>query len=201
MTFFTAGQDTTSQAINMCVFEISRNPLILETLRLEIAEKVPDLKNINYESLSKMHYLTAIIKEGFRIYLPVQIFMPRIATKDFRLGNLQIKKNTIIECLLGNKGFHDDYFENPKQFNPDRWLVDGKIKELDDPFVILPFWAGARNCIGQHFAWIVLRLIIVILFANYDVTITSDPNLKMTNRFLYEPFDPIMATFKKRQTK
>jgi cytochrome P450 len=43
------------------------------------------------------------------------------------------------------------YYENPEQFNPDRWTEALKIHL--PRFSYFPFGGGIRGCIGEPFAW------------------------------------------------
>jgi cytochrome P450 len=52
--------------------------------------------------------------------------------------------------LLRAIGRDPEYFPDPEQFNPQRWLTeDGKIKEELKSF---PFGFGRRVCPGQYMA-------------------------------------------------
>ena len=69
-TIFFAGNDTTANLVNWCLFALSQEPEITAKVKKELDDKL-DESNITYESLEKLVYLKAIIKETFRMYPPV----------------------------------------------------------------------------------------------------------------------------------
>lgn len=72
-----------------------------------------------------------------------------------------------------------DVWENPTNFDPDRFQ-DTKIKERD-PYQYVPFSAGPRNCIGQHFALDEIKVILIKVVQKFKVRV--DP----TNEAVCEP--------------
>jgi cytochrome P450 len=60
---------------------------------------------------------------------------------------------------------HDEAnWQNPKQFDPDRFLVPGQV----DNDAFQPFAKGQRNCIGQQLAIIEAKVIIVLTLRFFD---------------------------------
>jgi cytochrome P450 len=74
--------------------------------------------------------------------------------------------------------------DDVEEYIPERWLNPERIPK--DCF--LPFSAGTRNCIGQNFAMMVIRIIVVTLIRRYkfedipnqdmDIVHFLTPNLK-----------------------
>ena len=62
-------------------------------------------------------------------------------------------------------------FKDPLVFNPERFLQ--KANSLGDiarhPFAFIPFSAGARNCIGQKFAMMEMKIILSLLLFNFEM--------------------------------
>ena len=56
-------------------------------------------------------------------------------------------------------------------FKPERFLQ--KANSLGDtarhPFAFIPFSAGARNCIGQKFAMMEMKIILSLLLFNFEM--------------------------------
>ncbi|GBC01251.1 hypothetical protein RclHR1_04110003 [Rhizophagus clarus] len=62
---------------------------------------------------------------------------------------------------------HDPKYwgKNVEEFVPERWLdIDNPPKDI-----FYPFSAGSRNCIGQNFALMEMRLMIASLLFQFDV--------------------------------
>ena len=59
-------------------------------------------------------------------------------------------------------------FKDPLVFNPERFLQ--KTNETSrHPFAFIPFSAGARNCIGQKFAMMEMKIILSLLLFNFEM--------------------------------
>jgi cytochrome P450 len=56
------------------------------------------------------------------------------------------------------------HWQNPTQFDPDRFLVPGQV----DNDAFQPFAKGPRNCIGQQLAIIEAKVIIVLTLRFFD---------------------------------
>jgi cytochrome P450 len=57
-----------------------------------------------------------------------------------------------------------EFFTNPLEFDPDRWLGSG----VDKSGAWQPFEKGPRNCIGQQLALLEVKLIAVLTLREFD---------------------------------
>ena len=66
-----------------------------------------------------------------------------------------------------------EHFKNPMVFNPERFLQNTHFDEPTSgsrhPFAFIPFSAGARNCIGQKFAMMEMKIILSLLLFNFEM--------------------------------
>jgi cytochrome P450 len=94
-------------------------------------------------------YALAVVKEAMRLYPPAYV-VARRATRDVTLRGHEIRKNEI--CIVDIIGIHRraHYFPQPLRFDPDRFLPENDKRLSKHAF--LPFGAGPRICIGNHFA-------------------------------------------------
>ena len=76
-------------------------------------------------------------------------------------------------------------FKDPLVFNPERFFQKSNSLDKNNrhPFAFIPFSAGARNCIGQKFAMMEMKIILSLLLFNFEmvpvketkkVTVTAD---------------------------
>jgi cytochrome P450 len=68
-------------------------------------------------------------------------------------------------------GLHhnEKIWENPDQFDPDRWSEE-RIKQVPNiRTCYMPFSIGSRNCIGKIFTHAEVPLITVIILKQYNV--------------------------------
>lgn len=197
VTFILAGTNTTAITVAMTLYALALRPEVLEKLRKEISELYDTEKNpLTIDSINKMNWLTAVVKETLRVYNP-GAFGPtfKMANQDHTVGEYNIKKGTIIGVASVFTFFNEKYFENPNEYNPQRWIDRPNPTEA---FAYTPFWAGARNCIGQHLAQLETKIILCEFIKNFDFTVTKDYKLRMNALKGYGPEDGVKMDLKLR---
>ncbi|XP_030750650.1 probable cytochrome P450 49a1 [Sitophilus oryzae] len=176
------GVDTTSIALASTIYQLSQNKTKQDILYKELQNALPkkDAK-IDVESLEKMPYLKACIKETLRMY-PVIIGNGRSLQSDTVLAGYHVPKGTHVifpHLVVSNS---KDYFCQPHKFMPERWLkTDSKHscpvhkQEKIHPFVSLPFGYGRRSCLGRRFAETELNIMLAKIFRKYQVEYDYEP--------------------------
>lgn len=146
MTLMLAGHETTANALSWTFHLLARHPKERETMEKELDALGT---NPTYEDLAKLPYTLAVFKEAMRLFPPAYM-VARRAIEDVAIGEHYIGKGTI--CFVSVIGIHHrpDVFADPERFDPTRFLGD-KEKQLPR-CAYMPFGAGPRICIGNHFA-------------------------------------------------
>ncbi len=146
MTLFLAGHETTANALSWTLYLLARNPAARARLEAEVDAlgRIP-----SYDDLKQLPWTLAVLKESMRLYPPAYILARRVV-EDVVIGNHQIHKHTIV--LVNVLGIHrrPDLFPEPESFDPERFMGDAE-KQLPR-CGYMPFGAGPRVCIGNHFA-------------------------------------------------
>ena len=153
-----AGHETTALSLTWTCFLLNQHPKIYQKLLAEI-----DLYGDNYMYyFGPESYLMAVIKESMRLYPPAWV-MDRIGLAEDCVDGKKIPANTIILNFI--YGLHRDanYWEQPEEFNPNRFLGGEKHEAY------LPFGAGPRLCIGNHFAYLELVISLCQLLKKYQL--------------------------------
>jgi cytochrome P450 len=194
ITFFTAGMDTTGHMIAMAIYLLSKNPQYLPRLEAELKTVNLQESTITNEIVNKLEFHTCVLKETLRFYTPAPGLFPRYVNHDFMLGKYKILKGTSVRPNFIYNFSHQDYFEDPEAFKPERW----ENPKINDTFAYVPFSAGQRNCIGQHLAMIEGRIILSEFLRMFKYTIPQDYEAKMMVRFLYEPANKISVDLEPR---
>jgi len=199
--FLTAGQETTSNLLSMIIYVLTQHPEHKISLLREIQKEIKDINQITYEETNNLVLLNAVIKETLRLYTPAYQEFPRLATKDTELGELKVKKGTVVSAYLTLGTWK--HFKEPNLFKPERWNEggEGKLAEANEPFGYLPFYAGPRNCLGQHFALLQTKIFLIHFISKFDFNLKPGYQLRMTSKFTYQPVDPVMIQLSLRNPK
>ena len=94
---------------------------------------------------------------------------------------------------------HPEYWEEPQRFDPDRFAPE-RVKQRSR-WQYLPFGAGPRMCIGNHFALMEMQLLLALLIRRYDFHLVSDQRVEMQPLITLKPKGGIRMRVKKRQQK
>jgi cytochrome P450 len=159
ITLFTAGHETTGNALTWTWYLLSQHPEVEAKLHAELDEvlggRVPTM-----EDLPKLQYTEMVFSEAMRLYPPAW-GIDRTVVEDFEVGGYVIPKGAVITLNQYAMHRHPRYYPNPSKFDPMRWTPEEKAKR--PKFAYFPFGGGARMCIGEQFAWMEGVLVLATL--------------------------------------
>jgi cytochrome P450 len=155
MTLFLAGHETTANALAWALYLLARHPDVRARAEAELDALGERGAPLRHDDLKRLPFTLAILKETMRLYPPAFV-IGRRSRRDVVLSGgaggqrFEVKKHT--NLLVNVIGIHrrDDAFPDPERFDPTRFLGD-REKELPR-CAYMPFGAGSRVCIGNHFA-------------------------------------------------
>ncbi len=162
---FTAGHETTSNALTFTMMLLAHHPEIQEKVFQEVSEQIDDLSPI--EQISKYQYTKQCIEEAMRLYPPA-FLSDRVAIDDDQYNGTTLKKGTTILISFYEIHRHKDFWNDPLVYNPDRFDPAVDKKEYADWY--FPFGAGPRMCIGNNFAMYEMILAISDIVRKYKIT-------------------------------
>ncbi|RHZ67641.1 hypothetical protein Glove_300g113 [Diversispora epigaea] len=157
-------------AIPFTLFSLTQYPDIQKKLCEEI-DQVLEGRLPTFEDLSKMNYLTQVIKESLRLHSPA-LFCARLfkSSKSFKLSSdeeLIITPGTTILYPIPLYHENPEYFDDPLIFNPSRFSHenDKKIK----PNVWCPFGFGSRICPADKISIMDAKMLISLILQKFTV--------------------------------
>ncbi|KLT71707.1 cytochrome P450 [Flavobacterium sp. ABG] len=162
---FTAGHETTANALTFTLHLLGNNPDVQQKVLEEILKIEAETEDV-VEQLQKMTYTNAVLNESMRLYPPAWI-TDRQNVEDDTLGGYNIKKGTLIGVSFYELHRNVKYWENPDDFNPERFLGEQKKQSMS---YFYPFGAGPRMCIGAGFAIYEMCLAIAHIVKKYKIT-------------------------------
>lgn len=144
----TQGHETTSGALSFVFYYLVKHPSILRRAQQEVDDVIGDA-GVQSEHLSKLPYVTAILRESLRLQptAPAFTFGAKAKEGEVLAGKYFIPHGQPIHALLYNVHRDQDiYGASAEEFDPDR-MMDGRFEELP-PGSWKPFGNGSRGCIG-----------------------------------------------------
>ncbi|KAI4471061.1 cytochrome p450 family 4 [Holotrichia oblita] len=188
-TFMFGGHDTISSTISFALFELAKSPDMQEKLLEEIEAVVGVNKEepITLRHLNDMGYMDRVVKEVLRLY-PAAPLIERELEQNVVLNGLKYPKGTTISFHFYIQHRRPELFPDPTRFDPDRFLPENVA--LRHTFAYIPFSAGPRNCIGQKYATINMKITIANILRYFEVhpvvpahtpILANDAVLKSTN--------------------
>lgn len=159
MTIFLAGYETIANALTWTWYLLSQNPQVEKKVQAEV-DAVLGGRDATYEDFPNLRYTEMVLAESMRLYPPAWA-MGRLALEDFELGPYFLPKGSTV--FLCQYVMHRDprFFPDPERFDPERWTPEAKTSR--PRFSYFPFGGGARQCIGESFAWMEGILILATL--------------------------------------
>nr|XP_023481118.1 docosahexaenoic acid omega-hydroxylase CYP4F3 isoform X1 [Equus caballus]XP_023481119.1 docosahexaenoic acid omega-hydroxylase CYP4F3 isoform X1 [Equus caballus]XP_023481121.1 docosahexaenoic acid omega-hydroxylase CYP4F3 isoform X1 [Equus caballus]XP_023481123.1 docosahexaenoic acid omega-hydroxylase CYP4F3 isoform X1 [Equus caballus] len=168
-TFMFRGHDTTASGLAWVLYNLARHPEHQERCRQEVRELLRDRepKEIKWDDLAQLPFLTMCIKESLRLHPPVAA-ISRCCTQDVVLpdGRVIPKGNM---CVISIFGIHHNpsVWQDPEVYDPFRFNPENPQKR--SPLAFIPFSAGPRNCIGQTFAMTEMKVVLALTLLRFRV--------------------------------
>lgn len=172
LTFMIAGHETSSGTLSFAIYYLLKNPDVIRKLRDEIDAVIGEGQP-KYEHLSKLPYLTAIVRETLRLQPPASTRGVK-AIEDTVVGDGKYAIKAGAPFLIQTWVAMRDpalWGEDVLEFKPER-MLDGKFEALP-PNAWQPFGYGMRACIGRPFAWQEIMLAIASVVQKFDLSLVD----------------------------
>ncbi|KAL4693038.1 hypothetical protein H8959_016848 [Pygathrix nigripes] len=129
--------------LSWVLYNLARHPEYQERCRQEVQELLKDRepKEIEWDDLAQLPFLTMCLKESLRLYPPVPA-ITRGCTQDVVLPDSRVY--------------------DPFRFDPEN-------TQKRSPMAFIPFSAGPRNCIGQSFAMAEMKVVLALTLLRFRI--------------------------------
>jgi len=167
ITFYIAGQETTSNALCWTWYMISQNPEVEEKIDREL-KAVLGNRLPTFSDLENLTYINNTVKESLRMFPPAWV-VTRRAINSYRVGEYEIPAGADIYMSQHVVHYDKRFYDQPETFNPDRWDILND-KEFHR-FAFFPFGGGTRRCIGEPFAMMEAVLLIATIASRWKMSL------------------------------
>jgi len=166
-TFMLAGHDTTTVTTKWCLFLLGNYPGVQDQVQEELDTICLSREHkLTMDDIRSMKCLERCIKESMRIYTSVPL-VGRLLTEEIQINGYTLPKGTTANLDFYSLHRDERYFPDPEVFDPDRFLPEHTSRR--NPYAYLPFSAGMRNCLGQKFAMLAVKVILSSILHKFRV--------------------------------
>jgi cytochrome P450 len=162
--FLVAGHDTTATTLAYALWSLGR----YRELQQRVVAEVTDLgdRDLTPDDVPRLSYTVAVVHEALRL-CPPGAAIGREAMQDIAVDGYRIARGTTL--IAGVYAVHRDprLWENPLRFDPDRFSAPNSATR--NRWQYLPFGAGPRSCIGDHFAMLEVTLALATILRRTDI--------------------------------
>ncbi|KAG5667172.1 hypothetical protein PVAND_015167 [Polypedilum vanderplanki] len=196
---FIAGASSTAITIDLALMSMLLYPEIQRKIHKEIDEVLGENSEMpRYIDRNRMPYTEAVLLEVQRMYSVASVSGPRRTMKATTLGGYDLPKYTTILIGLATVHKDEDYWKDPHNFRPERFLDENnKIYNTER---VLPFGAGRRKCLGDQLARAALFTFFVGILKEFSLEKCESalPSTDLVPGLLTSP-KPYKAYFRKRK--
>jgi cytochrome P450 len=174
MTIFLAGHETTALTLTWTWYLLARHPECRARLEEEL-DTVLGARVPAYADLERLPYTRMVIEESMRLYPPAWGISRRALAPD-RIGGYDLPAGWLVFIVPWVMHRHPKYWEDPLRFDPERFRLERAAER--PKFIYLPFGAGPRQCIGNHFAMTEAHVILATLAQRYRLHLVPEQRIE-----------------------
>ena len=155
---FGGGYEKLSTALRWAVAYLVSHRDVQADLRKELA-RLKGSASLTLHDKDKLPLLEATILEILRMSSFLPFALPHCTTRDTSVAGYPLPKGSIVFANLWGCSRDPNYFDQPNEFNPYRFMDDRRQNVVRSP-CFLAFSAGDRKCPGESYAKSVLFLVL-----------------------------------------
>ncbi|XP_027066012.1 cytochrome P450 93A3-like [Coffea arabica] len=181
---FAAGTDTSAITLEWALSELINHPHIMQKAVQEIDSNIGKNGLIDESDISKLPYLQAIVKETLRLH-PTGPMIVRESSEDCEVAGYHIPAKTRLLVNVWAIGRDPNYWENPLEFRPERFVFEvGNVSKSQPDvrgqhFHLLPFGSGRRGCPGTSLALQVVQTSLAAMLQCFEWNVNGEGNGKV----------------------
>ena len=185
--------ETSSIGLTFSLYQLGLNPEVQRKAQAEVDRVLGD-RMPTIEDVKELTYISALFKETLRLYPPVPLLSRRIEDGD-EIDGYRIPPKSDVWVVPYATHRHPEFWPDPERFDPDRFSPEQEAGRHRTAWI--PFGAGPRACIGQHFSTLEMTIVISAILRRYNVT-AVDRNVTANVGISLSPSGPVHCEFTPR---
>jgi cytochrome P450 len=187
-----AAHDTTTSALSVLLWQLAENPHQQDLVREELL-RFPD-PTVHLDNHQQLQRTGRALSESLRLFPPVP-FSPRVALNDVIIDGTFVPQGTMVAAATMALHRHPSWWERPLNFDPDRFHPE-RAEDKQHSHLFVPFGGGAHLCIGNHFAEIAVKAIVLGLLEERRVELAGLRPVRMAPVPIPRPMKTLRAVLK-----
>ncbi|EDL48411.1 cytochrome P450 [Erythrobacter sp. SD-21] len=174
-----AAHDTITSSATSLIWLLAKHPDWQEKLRQEVESVTGGIgadgrpRDLDYDDMGKLELLEMAFKEALRMVPPVPS-TPRRALREFEFGGYRIPAGTHVGINAYFVHHEEENWDNPHAFDPMHFTPE-KVKARHK-YAWVPFGGGAHMCLGLHFAYMQVKILMAQLLPRYRIELVQEPD-------------------------
>lgn len=181
---FLAGHETTATTLMWALYLLDQHPELQNRAVQEI-DSVLCGKTPGYADVENLVFIRAIIDETLRLYPPVHAFSREALGPDTLPNGKTIKKRSLITIPAYVLHRHQEHWEEPNAFRPERFLPENQ--DQVKRYAYIPFGAGPRLCLGKFFGLTEAVIVLSMILQRYKLTLRAGHPVEPLGRMTLRP--------------
>ncbi|MBA3721668.1 MAG: cytochrome P450 [Parachlamydiaceae bacterium] len=195
---YAGGSESTATLLNYLLWQLGQHP----NYQKRILEEIRDKKGSLFEISRQSQCIENLFNECIRLMTPLYILNRQpvselVCTVMDRKGEevfkINIDKDDDLLCAPTFAARDPQYYENPDDFNPDRFINTSKTLPW------LPFGDGKHTCPGQWLAKEEICQLITLLVQRYQIQSIPEKEVKQQGYITLKPTEDIWLILTSRK--
>ncbi|HEV2619917.1 MAG TPA: cytochrome P450, partial [Acidobacteriaceae bacterium] len=182
-TIFTAGHETTANALAWTFYLLSQHPAERARLEDELDHVVGD-RPVTADAVPDLVFTRRVIEESMRLYPPAHTVSRQALAPD-RLGPIALHKGSSVLIVPWLLHRHRKLWDRPDEFHPDRFTPEAVAAR--PRFAYIPFGAGPHICIGAAFAMTEAILCLATIARRFRLTLAPGARVEPLGQITLRP--------------
>ena len=191
--FIIAGHDTTATTLSYTLWALGRDPDLQDRVAAEV--RTLGDRALTIEDVSQLPFTVQVLHEALRLCPPAPA-IGRLTMREVVVDGFRIPAR--INVVVGAYALHHDatLWDEVERFDPDRFSPERSHGR--DRWQYLPFGAGPRSCVGDHFAMLEATLGLATIVRAVRIEALDD-DFPLAIPFTMTAGGPIRARVRLRQ--
>ncbi len=194
LTLFVAGHETTALSLCWSLYLLAKHPDVYRQVQGEVdaLDDEPTVKD-----LPRLGKVLRVFKEALRMYPPLPLYS-RDTIEDIVIGGHEIPAKTPIIISPYATHHRPELWTDAERFDPDRFLPSAEASR--HRYAYIPFSAGPRICIGNHFALMEATLVLTTLLRTFEFSVEPGTEVVPEIDSALRPKDGLFMQIRRRKS-